>query len=240
MTHYPLTVEQGIEITKQEAWVARDGKAIHIPEFIHQLVEEIAFAARQDKRVDRRSGVSQRLPITVLESVTSNAEQRAILTGESRVVPRVADVYAALPSITGKIELEYEGELQGAETIAKELVRRAAGQTFETWLGGADCDAIVQWFDEGGALKVSQQERSEVCLQGFATVPGLLELVERAGLASRKDPALSVAACELVLEGLVAQKRISRSDELGYVRSRPDKGPPFGKGVPGMGPNLFT
>ncbi len=240
MTHYPLTVEHGVEITKQEAWTERDGKAIQIPDFIRQLVEEIAFAARQDKRVDRRSGVSQRLPITVLESVTSNAEQRALLTGESRVVPRVADVYAALPSITGKIELEYEGELQGADTIAKDLVRRAAGQTFEAWLGGADCDPIVQWFDEGGALKVSQQERSEACLKGFAMVPGLIDLVERVGLASEKDPAMLVSACELVLEGLVAQKRISRSDELGYVRSRPDKGPPFGKGVPGMGPNLFT
>jgi len=207
---------------------------------MRQLVEEIAFAARADKRVDRRSGVSQRLPITVLESVTSNAEQRAILAKEDRAVPRVSDVYAALPSITGKIELEYEGELQGAETIAKELVRRAAGKTFEDRVGGADCDAIVQWFDEGGALKVSQQEHSDACRQGFAVVPGLMELVERVGLAPRQDAATVVSACELVLEGLVAQKRISRSEELGYVRARPDKGPPFGKGVPGAGPNLFT
>ncbi|MBI2401999.1 MAG: magnesium chelatase [Gemmatimonadetes bacterium] len=240
MTHYPFSIDHGVEITKQEAWTERPGRAIDLPDFIRQLVEEIAFAARADKRVDRRSGVSQRLPITVLESVTSNAEQRAILAREDRAVPRVSDVYAALPSITGKIELEYEGELQGAETIAKELVRRAAGKTFEDRLGGADCDAIVQWFDEGGALKVSQQEHSDACRKGFAVVPGLIELVERVGLAPGKDAATVVSACELVLEGLVAHKRISRSEELGYVRARPDKGPPFGKGVPGAGPNLFT
>ncbi|MBI2072865.1 MAG: magnesium chelatase [Gemmatimonadetes bacterium] len=240
MTHYPLSIDHGVEITKQEAWTERPGRAIDLPDFIRQLVEEIAFAARADKRVDRRSGVSQRLPITVLESVTSNAEQRAILAREDRAVPRVSDVYAALPSITGKIELEYEGELQGAETIAKELVRRAAGKTFEDRLGGADCDAIVQWFDEGGALKVSPQEHSDACRKGFAVVPGLIELVERVGLAPGKDAATVVSACELVLEGLVAHKRISRSEELGYVRARPDKGPPFGKGVPGAGPNLFT
>ena len=240
MTHYPLSIEHGVEITQQEAWTERPGRAIDLPDFIRQLVEEIAFAARADKRVDRRSCVSQRLPITVLESVTSNAEQRSIVAKEDRAVPRVSDVYAALPSITGKIELEYEGELQGAETIAKELVRRAAGKTFEDRVGGVDCDAIVQWFDAGGALKVSQQEHSDACRKGFAVVPGLIELVERVGLAPRKDTATVVSACELVLEGLVAQKRISRSEELGYVRARPDKGPPFGKGVPGAGPNLFT
>ncbi len=240
MTHYPLTVGDGVAITEQEAWTERAGRSIQIPDFLRQLVEEIAFAARQDKRIDRRSGVSQRLPITVLESVTSNAEQRAILSKEPQVVPRVSDVYAALPAITGKIELEYEGELQGAETIARELVRRAAGKTFEDRVGGADCDSIVQWFDEGGALKVSNQEHSDACLQGFSTVPGLVDLVEHVGLARRKDAAMAVSACELVLEGLVAHKRISRSDELGYMRARPDKGPPFGKGVPGMGPNLFT
>ncbi|GBD31573.1 MAG: magnesium chelatase [Gemmatimonadales bacterium] len=238
-THYPPTVEHGVAITRQEAWTDRGGLPVEIPDFIRQLVEEIAFAARQDKRIDRRSGVSQRLPISVLETVVSNAEQRAIVNREKKAVPRVSDVYAALPSITGKIELEYEGELQGAGAIAKELIRRAAGKTFEDRAGGADCDTIVHWFDEGGALKVSDNERSDVCLRGFSTVPGLLELVERTGLAGRKDPAHLVSACELVLEGLVAQKRISRTEELGYTRVRPEK-PPFGKGGPGMGPNLFA
>jgi magnesium chelatase subunit I len=237
VTHYPLTVELGTAITKQEAWVERDGRPIRVPEFIEELIERIAFEAREDKRVDRRSGVSQRLPISVLDSVVSNAERRTILTKERSVVPRVSDVYAALPAITGKLELEYEGELQGAEAIAKDLIRRAAGKTFEARVGGANVDDIVHWFDEGGALKITLDERSEALLKGFSVVPGLLDLVDQVGLAGKKDPAAMVSACELVLEGLVAEKRIARSDELGYVRARPD---PKGGAPPKPGPNLFT
>ncbi len=145
-------------------------------------------------------------------------------------MPRISDVYGALPAITGKIELEYEGELQGADTIARDLVRRASGHTFDSRVGGIDCDTIIEWFDQGGALKVSQRERSDICLKGFSTVPGLLDAIESAGLAPKKDPATLVSACELVLEGLVAHKRISRTDELGYARTRPDRPPQFGTG----------
>jgi len=238
VTHYPLTVELGTAITKQEAWVERDGRPIRVPDFIEELIERIAFEAREDKRVDRRSGVSQRLPISVLDSVVSNAERRTIVTKERAAVPRVSDVYAALPSITGKLELEYEGELQGAEAIAKDLIRRAAGKTFEARVGGANVDDIVHWFDEGGALKITPDERSESLLKGFSVVPGLLDLVDQVGLAGKKDPAAMVSACELVLEGLVAEKRIARSEDLGYVRARPD--PKGGGGPPKPGPNLFT
>src|SRR5437879_4842779 len=241
LTHYPLTVELGAAITTQEAWTGRAGRPLRVPDFIAELIERIAFEARGDKRVDKRSGVSQRLPISVLENAASNAERRAILTKEKTVVPRVADVYAALPAITGKLELEYEGELQGPETIAKELIRRAAGGTFEGRVGGANVDDIVHWFDEGGALKTAVDERSEALLKGFSVVPGLLDLVETVGLAGKREPAAMVAACELVLEGLVAEKRISRSEEMGYVRARPEPksgGPSFGKG--GTPPNLFT
>jgi magnesium chelatase subunit I len=239
VTHYPHTVELGAAITKQEAWTARDGRPIRIPEFLGELVERVAFEARADKRVDKKSGVSQRLPISLIENTVSAAERRAVLCKEKSVVPRVSDVYAALPAITGKLELEYEGELQGAETIAKELIRKAAGATFEARVGGANVDDIVHWFDEGGALKISTDERAEACLKGFSVVPGLLDLIDRVGLAGKKDPGTIVSACELVLEGLVAGKRISRSEELGYTRARPiPKEPPFGK--PGAGgPNLF-
>ncbi len=242
VTHYPHTVDLGAAITRQEAWLERTGRPVRVPDFIADLVERVAFEAREDKRVDRRSGVSQRLPISLLENVVSNAERRAIQTKEKTVVPRVSDIYAALPAITGKLELEYEGELQGAEVIAKDLIRRAAGKTFEARVGGANVDDIVHWFDEGGALKISVDERAETCLKGFSVVPGLLDLVDQVGLAAKKDPATMVSACELVLEGLVADKRISRSEELGYVRARPEpKGPGYGKtGGGGGGPNLFS
>jgi magnesium chelatase subunit I len=240
LTHYPYTVELGATITRQEAWLGRDGRPIRVPDFIAELVERIAFEARADKRVDKKSGVSQRLPISVLENAVSNAERRAIATKEKAVVPRVSDVYAALPAITGKLELEYEGELQGADAVAKDLVKRAAGATFESRVGGANVDDIVHWFDEGGALKISADERSEAVLKGFSVVPGLLSLVSQVGLAGKKDPAHIVAACELVLEGLVAEKRISRSEDLGYTRARPEPKGPYGKPGGPAGPNLFT
>src|SRR5512134_19898 len=227
--HYPLTVDLGTAITRQEAWLERGARPLHVPDFMAEMIERVAFEAREDKRVDRRSGVSQRLPISLLENVVSNAERRALVTREKGAVPRVSDLYAALPAITGKLELEYEGELQGAGAIAQDLIRRAAGATFEARVGGANVDDIVHWFDEGGALKISADERSETCLKGFSVVPGLIDLVGAVGLAGRKDPATLVSACEFVLEGLVAEKRIARSEDLGYTRVRPDSKPPYGK-----------
>ncbi len=232
ITHYPRTVELGMAITAQEAWTQRGCRPLDVPEFILELVERVAFEAREDKRIDKRSGVSQRLPISVIESVVSNAERRALTLGDTQAVPRVSDIYAAIPSITGKLELEYEGELQGADPIARELIRRAAGRVMDERLGGADVERIVTWFDQGGALKIAGDERAEVCLKGFGVVPGLLELVSDSGLARRADAGHMVAGCELVLEGLAAHKRISRTEELGYTRARPDrKEPPYGKGM---------
>jgi magnesium chelatase subunit I len=231
ITHYPRTVQLGMEITVQEAWTSRQGVALDIPDFVLELIERVAFEAREDKRVDKRSGVSQRLPISVLENAVSNAERRSMILGESRVVPKVSDIYAAVPSITGKLELEYEGELQGGDTIARELIRRAAGKVLEERAGGADLARIVGWFDQGGALKVPGDERAELCYQGFAVVPGLLDVVNDVGLSPKSDHPRAVAACELVLEGLAAHKRISRSEELGYTRAKPERREPgYGKG----------
>ena len=231
ITHYPRTVQLGMQITAQEAWTSRQGVELDVPDFVLEVIERVAFEAREDKRVDKRSGVSQRLPISVLESAVSNAERRSLTLGESRVVPKVSDIYAAVPSITGKLELEYEGELQGGDTIARELIRRAAGKVLEERAGGVDLALVVAWFDQGGALKVPGDERSELCYQGFAVVPGLLDIVNDVGLAPKSDHPRAVAACELVLEGLAAQKRISRSEELGYSRAKPERREPgYGKG----------
>jgi magnesium chelatase subunit I len=231
ITHYPRTVQLGMEITAQEAWTARGGPALDIPDFVLEVIERVAFEAREDKRVDKRSGVSQRLPISVLENAISNAERRAMALGEPRVVPKLSDIYAAVPSITGKLELEYEGELLGGDTIARELIRRAAGKVLEERAGGADLGRIVAWFDQGGALKVPGDERAELCHQGFAVVPGLLDIVNDVGLAPKADHPRAVAACELMLEGLAAQKRISRTEELGYSRAKPERRDPgYGKG----------
>ena len=188
-----------------------------------EVVERIAFLARGDKRVDQRSGVSQRLPITVLEQVVSNAEQRALIHREKKAVPRISDIFAAQPAVTGKLELEYEGELQGGERVASTLIQGAIGDTLAMRSGESDFEEVVNWFDEGGALKVSPNERAEVCLKGYGIVPGLLDTVNELNLAPRKDPATLVSACELALEGLVAQKQISRNDAFSYSRIRRER-----------------
>ncbi|MFI5278990.1 MAG: magnesium chelatase [Gemmatimonadales bacterium] len=236
-THYPRELELGMEITEQEAWTERGKLPVVVPDFVAEVVERVAFEARSDKRIDRRSGVSQRLPISAIENVVSNAERRALVAGEKATVARISDIYAAIPAITGKLELEYEGELQGPDAIARDLIRRAAGACFEERLGGTNTDDVVHWFDEGGALKVAHDERAEVLLQGFDVVPGLVDLVAQAGLAGRKDPGALVAGCELVLEGLAAQKRIARNEEVGYVRARAERpNPGFGKQSGGSTP----
>jgi magnesium chelatase subunit I len=223
MTHYPLTVALGAAITKQEAWTTRDTVSIHVPDFMADVVERIAFEAREDKRIDRRSGVSQRMPISVLENMVSNAERRALVTGEAIATPRMCDVYAALPAITGKIELEYEGELVGGEKIARDLIRRAADATLAASGRDFSSDEIVIWFDEGGALQVSDEVAAETMVKAFGTVPSLLNVVRALRLADPSDAGTTAAACELVLEALVARRKISRNDLGQYSRSVPEK-----------------
>jgi len=218
-THYPAELQTGVEITRQEAWVNRDGlkDPLYLPDFIREVVEQIAFEARDDQRVDKHSGVSQRLPITAIESVISNAERRALLTGEEKIVPRVSDIYAAIPSMTGKMELEYEGEQIGANRIARDLIKRAAGEIFEGYFVGIDFSRTVQWFDEGNNLRLADTASAAECMRLLEAVPELIESALIPFDFKKSDVERMVPACEFVLEGLYAQNKISRNEEGGYT-----------------------
>jgi magnesium chelatase subunit I len=219
-THYPATRHNAMAITKQEAWTERataGGLRVEIPDFVREVVEEVAFQARADRKVDKRSGVSQRLPITTLELVVSNAERRALTNRESVVVPRVTDLYAALPSITGKFELEYEGELRGAEQVARDLIRSSVGSVFTGMFDGQDSRAVVEWFDLGGSLPLSDTTSADDVVSQSRGVQGLREFANHAGLKSNAPAPVVASAIDFVLEGLCAQKKISRSDERGYA-----------------------
>jgi magnesium chelatase subunit I len=217
-THYPTTRHHAMAITTQEAWTERaSGLKVQIPGYVREVVEEVAFQARADRKVDKRSGVSQRLPITTLELVVSNAERRALVNGEKVVVPRVTDVYAALPSITGKFELEYEGELRGAENIARDLIRSAVGSVFTGMFDGADTRTVVEWFDLGGSLQLSDTTPASEVIAQTRALQGLADLAERAGAAPGATAPTIASAIDFVLEGLHAQKKISRNDERGYT-----------------------
>jgi len=217
-THYPASLEQGLEITKQEAWVTRPtGVGVRIPHYVNEIVEQLAFSAREDKRVDKRSGVSQRLPISVMENVVSNAERRGLRNGEDIAVPRILDIYAALPSITGKMELEYEGELKGGDTLARELIRTAVGTVYNKYFEGVNVAPIVQWFDIGGTLKLDETVGSAEMVQQLTPIQGLMEKGRALGLGASEPDAVRASAAEFVLEGLYAHKKISRSEEKGYA-----------------------
>jgi magnesium chelatase subunit I len=216
-THYPTTRHHAMSITRQEAWTERPGGLkLDIPDYVREVVEEVAFQARGDRKIDKRSGVSQRLPITTLELVVSNAERRALQSGEKVVVPRVTDLYAALPSITGKFELEYEGELKGAEQIARDLIRAAVGNVFSGRFEGTDTRTVTEWFDLGGSLPLSDSTSADDVITLTASVQGLRELANRAGVPPGAPAPGVASAIDFVLEGLYAQKKISRSDDRGY------------------------
>jgi magnesium chelatase subunit I len=227
-THYPATRQHAMAITAQEAWVDRGNCELTIPAFVREVVEDIAFQARQDQKIDKRSGVSQRLPISLLENVVSSAERRALLAREPVIVPRITDIYAALPAITGKFELEYEGELRGADNVARDIIRAAVGNVFTGYFAGVDLKHVTDWFDLGGTLQIDDALSSTELLERAALVQGLRELASCAGVAERSPAPLVASAVDFVLEGLYAQKKISRSDEFQYQGAEQPRRAPRG------------
>ncbi len=230
-THYPSSLEHGIEITRQEAWLERKSAAsTRVPHYIHEVVEQLAFFAREDKRVDKRSGVSQRLPISAMENVVSNAERRALRSAEDLAVPRIVDIYSALPSITGKIELEYEGELKGGDAVARDLIRMAVGRVYSQYFEGVNVSQIITWFEIGGSLKLDESVPSDQMVRQLTPIQGLMEKTAALGLSSNEPDAMRASAAEFILEGLYAHRRISRSEERGYVAEEKKREPPKEEG----------
>src|SRR5678815_4598693 len=199
-THYPATVEEGVTITAQESWTQRNGYKLHLPKYVQEVIERIAFAAREDKKIDKRSGVSQRLPISAMENVISNAERRAIHQEEKLVVPRIADVYAAMPAITGKLELEYEGEMKGADHVSRELIRAAVAKTHDTYFKGVDMQQIVQWFDLGGEIQLADSASARDARQSLDGIQGLMEKITKLNVGPKDSAEQQVSAAEFILE----------------------------------------
>ena len=239
-THYPESLDEAINITRQEAWTERGyaggdktTNEMVIPQYIRQIVEQVAFAAREDKKVDKRSGVSQRLPISTMELVVSNAERRALLHGEKLAVPRVGDIFAALPGITGKIELEYEGELKGAETVIREIIRQSVANIYDSYFANTDTQQIEQWFNLGGAVELNDKQPSKTVYAELKTIQGLFERLSPLKINERSAVEVSVSAAEFLLEGLTAHKKISRSEAriftAGEKRRRIEEAANFGE-----------
>ncbi len=220
-THYPADATIAADITRQEAWTERGVPNVVIPEAFRLLVEEISFAARESDLVDQSSGVSARVAISALELLASNLERRALASGDARVYPRLCDLQMLLPAITGKVEMVYEGEQQGAEVVARRLIGQAVRKDFdrrfpevgkELGSGGDDDKGpyapIVRWFAEGNAVTLSDEQPFAEYEAEMRKVPGLPEIAARFG-RTREERAL---AGETVLEGLHQHLKLARAD----------------------------
>ncbi len=228
-THYPRTLEDGISITRQEAFEDRDGGlAVTIPHLLRELVEQVAVEARRSEFVDQKSGVSVRMTITCLENLLSNAERRAIASGETTVVPRICDLYAAVPAISGKLELVYEGEQEGESQVTRALIGKAIKSVFAKYFpdpltslkkGEATYSEIVAWFKKDQVVEVSDKLGTASYATELDRVKGLRKLVEKSELYDRENRENAEVFMEFVLEGLHQNSMLSKDavdDRVAY------------------------
>lgn len=250
LTHYPKTLEHGMEITRAESWTTReaDGTLI-MPEYIEQVVEMIAVQARKSEFVDQQSGVSARMTITTMEALVSNAERRAILTGESVVVPRIVDLQHALPGITGKVELVFEGEQEGPLKVARALVGKAVREVFAMYFPnplerprrGHDKGApasdpyapVLKWFGEGNVIELEDRMPFDAFHRELSRVPALAELTARHLKVDAANTHEMATAMEFVLDGLHQNSKIAKEEVESHVSYRDMIGAIFtGRGRP--------
>lgn len=238
LTHYPRTLEDAIRITEQEATINRDGREIHIPSYFRQIIEQIAFEARKNEFVDQKSGVSARLTIAVMENLVSNAERRAILVNDPCVVPRICDLPHVLPGMTGKIELVFEGEQEGAVKVSKALIGKAVREVFRKYFpdplkkhprqtpeGRSPEDLeygrIIQWFEAGNKIEIADDMPLEAYYRELDRVKGLRETIKKHLKLSDDNRYELASAMEFVLDGLHQNSKIAK-DEVEHVTSYKD------------------
>jgi len=234
ITHYPKDLETGMRITEQEAWISRNIEVdVKVPYFMKQLIEQIAFEARASEYVDQKSGVSARMTITAMENMVSAAENRAILNGESSSVVRIADLYHAVPALTGKLELVYEGEQEGAAHVAKHLIGKAVASIFKTYFPDPQKKTkttgskkqskeqedvyapIIQWFSRGGAVELPDVLSNQEYAQRLSKVDGLKDLVMARFAGNTDEPYVMM---DFVLEALHQHSMLGKTD-LDEVRT---------------------
>jgi magnesium chelatase subunit I len=213
-THYPRSIEDEITIMEQELpTLDRVDRSVHVPDFMKEIVAQLTFEARGSTEVNQASGVSVRVTINNYESLISNAEKRAVRLGEREIVPRVSDLHALVASTVGKIELEYAGEEKKADELVDRLVGRAILKVFDRRLRPDDLRPIVEYFDKGWGVEVSDQMRAEEYLEGVGTIPGLRDAVR--ALGGVESPGFIAAATEFLLEGLHLHQKLNKDREGG-------------------------
>jgi magnesium chelatase subunit I len=220
ITHYPKTIETGKKITSQEARI-KDGQGdlVKTNDLIGDLIEQVAFEARESEYVDAKSGVSARLTISAFENLLSAAERRALMNGETSTYIRVADFLNTIPSVTGKVELVYEGEQEGAGHVAQVLMGKAIRTQFLKYFPDPDkakkskqgnpYKKITDWFGDGNTLDILNDASDNDYKKGLQQVPGLNELVEKHQPNAEELEKLFLM--EFALHGLAEHSQLSKN-----------------------------
>jgi magnesium chelatase subunit I len=239
MTHYPRDIEDSIRITTQEAHLQRENLELKIPYFFREIVEQIAFEARKSEFVDQKSGVSARLTIASMENLVSNAERRAIVVNDRIAVPRMCDLPHVLPGMSGKVELVFEGEQEGAVKVSKALVGKAVREIFRKYFPDplrkkqrqnpdpqrqpqeeTEYGRIIQWFESGNKAQVSDEMTIAEYTKALSRVTGLREVTMKHMPDMDKEHELP-SVMEFVLDGLHQNSRLAK-DEVDHLTSYKD------------------
>lgn len=218
ITHYPKTLDIGKRITQQEARLKEVQRLITVHEIAKDLVEQIAFEARKSEYVDPKSGVSARLTISAYENLVAAAERRSIINNEKNTAIRIADFVGVIPAITGKVELVYEGEQEGPNIIAQNLVGKAIRTQFLNYFPDPDkfrkqkekspYKKIAEWFGDGNTIDLLHDMSQQEFEQKLKSVPGLSELIQ--DLHKNQDAVTKLFLMEFALHGLAEYSLISK------------------------------
>ena len=208
-THYPKTLEDEITIMEQEcSYPLRSEMPLRIPQFLKDILAQITFEARASNEINQTSGVSVRVTINNYESIISNAEKRAIINGDSEIVPRMSDLHSAYASTAGKLELEYVGEDKKENDLIERLVNRAVLKIFDQSVKLDDLKSVIAYFDEGWGVEVSDRSPSSEYMDALREVPGLREAILQLG--TFESPGLMATASEFIFEGLHLHRKLNK------------------------------
>jgi magnesium chelatase subunit I len=231
ITHYPKTLADAIAITKQEAWVHRNGRELQVPPYFNEIIEQIGFEARKSEFVDQKSGISARLTISAMENLISNAERRSILANDTFILPRLCDLASTLPAITGKVELVFEGEQEGSMKVGKALIGKAVGAIFEKYFPNplqrkakssaqgshpSDYAQILNWFTSGNKIEIGDDMSYDEYRKELAKVNGLREVTLKYMPHLKSDPSGLASAMEFVIDALHQYSKIAK-DEVDHT-----------------------
>ena len=245
ITHYPKALEDGIKITETYSWTERDKRSkIVIPYYFREIIEMTAIMARFSEFVDQKSGVSARLTISSIENLISNAERRAIMNTDDLIMPRMCDVVSILPGITGKVELVFEGEQEGALKVAKALISKSVREVYKKYFpdplmkkkkSAAEKEVkdpyaeIVEWFQYGGKVNIKDDMTFKEYFKELKKVDGLENFVKKFPQYYESETELA-SLMEFVLDGLHQNSKIAKDEVDSEIMYKDMVGSMFSQG----------